>query len=150
MQEQVKRFPGSILFFFECSEETYTFGRAPSGRAIRSKSSRFPTAPGFPLLSLTHSQLILFVFLFLFLFLFLLLFQILISDGNGLFRVQKSRRHSPQAFAKHSSERHYSLFFPFLNFSSCQNPHFSIKGLYIIIALFSLTNSSVVSPVDLS
>ena len=29
-------------------------GRAPSGRAIRFKSSRFPTAPGFPLLSLTQ------------------------------------------------------------------------------------------------
>ncbi len=32
------------------------FGRAPSGRAIRSKSSRFPTAPGFPLLSLTQAE----------------------------------------------------------------------------------------------
>jgi len=39
----------------------FSFGHAPSGRAIRSKSSRFPTAPGFPLLSLMQ----LYVFLIL-------------------------------------------------------------------------------------
>gem|GEM_PF-4888212 len=56
-----------------------------------------------------------------------------------IFKIRKSK-----TFAKHSQKAFVrSAFFQ-------SESYFSIKGLYIMIALFSLINSSVVSPVDLS